>query len=348
MKLDKMQPIPFRDRYLIAKNGVVFDTATGSVLRQTGSEEKFVTFPDTGDTKTVASQVLLTYTGPFCGRVHYKRADYDPSSDNVEYEISSIRRVTDDLIVLNSETFKRIPGFSKYFISPRGVVYSDVRSKFIAYSFNYADYTTVTITSDIDSTDRKPKKVHRLVYITYIGPLAGPNVVLDHNDNRRYNNACWNLAQITTADNVQKAMAGGNFQFTRDKSTIRRICQMLQDNMEFSDIATAVGATTKSEYEALVRLVKRLVTGRGGHTYPGIVAQYDIRNYGDLPDIESRRRGTITEDEVRYAWAHKDDMTQTEIAYNLKCSPSLISQIFSGKIWKGVNAGSTTIERITN
>ena len=176
---------------------------------------------------------------------------------------------------LNLSKFKVIPGFSKYMISEDGVVYSLVSKKIIAQSKNWAGYLTVTITDD--NGFRSPRKVHRLVYLTYIGPLD-PNLVVDHKDDDKNHNHYTNLQQITNSENSTKSFITGKNKekVVWTKEMIHQICKMMQDFIPESEIFSKFDVDyDKNRYQCNM-LIGQL---RRGQIHKDVTQYYNLRLY---------------------------------------------------------------------
>lgn len=171
--------------------------------------------------------------------------------------------------------FKQIPNFSKYLISETGEVYSLVRKKLLSINFNWAGYKTVTLIDD--SGFRAPRKIHRLVYMTFIGPID-KNKVIDHIDNNKLNNYYLNLNQITPHENSIKSFISGKnkekllFHFKE----IELICEMMENNISAPEIFKQLGVeyweNPKKYYNFLFLL-------RMGKIHKDISKKYNIKNY---------------------------------------------------------------------
>lgn len=176
---------------------------------------------------------------------------------------------------MNLKKFKPIPGYSKYMISEYGDVYSLVRNKIIAVAKNWAGYLTVTITDD--NGFRSPRKVHRLVYRTYIGEFK-EGMIIDHKDDNKLNNHYSNLQQITPSENSLKTFISGKNKdkvvWTKDQ--IHMICEMMEKNVYSVTIFTNLGVDYYSNRIACNTLLGQL---RRGQIRKDVTSQYDLSNY---------------------------------------------------------------------
>lgn len=177
---------------------------------------------------------------------------------------------------INIDTsFKPIPGFSNYTISSSGKVYSKVRKQFVAVAYNHAGYQTVTITDD--NGFRAPRKVHRLVYLAFIGPIKD-GMVIDHIDDNKLNNYYMNLQQITPSENSRKSFVSGankdNVVWTKDE--VKQICQMIEANKSNNDIFAELGIEEGAKRNQCQLLIEQL---RRGQIHPDIAHRYNFQSY---------------------------------------------------------------------
>ena len=177
--------------------------------------------------------------------------------------------------MINLSKFKTIPGFSKYMISEDGIVYSIKRKQIISVGHNWAGYQTVTITDD--NGFRSPRKVHRLVYKTYIGNLID-GLVIDHIDDNILNNHYTNLQQITPTENSLKSFNSGKnkSKVVWKEKDIRSICEMMEENIPTYQIFINLGVDYYSNRIACNMLIGQL---RRGEIHKTISSEYNIRNY---------------------------------------------------------------------
>lgn len=176
---------------------------------------------------------------------------------------------------LNLSKFKPIPGFNRYLISEDGIVYSKVRNQIIAQYKNWAGYITVTITDD--NGFRSPRKVHRLVYLTFVGPLD-PNLVVDHKDDDKNNNHYTNLQQITPSANSTKSFISGKNKekVVWTKEMIHQICKMTQNFVSETEIFEKFGVDYDKNREQCNVLIGQL---RRGQIHKDVTKLYNLSLY---------------------------------------------------------------------
>lgn len=168
-------------------------------------------------------------------------------------------------------------GFSSYYVTSLGGVYSMASGKFLSQHFNYG-YLRVALYSD--SGEKKTYRVHRLVAMAYF-PKSSWGEVVNHKDGKRDNNALGNVEWTTQSENVIHAYLTGLVKNKRRDSQRKisdelahEICQMICDNLMNREIILATGVNAG------------IVAGiRNGSVYTDIVENYDFSNC-----LSSRRK----------------------------------------------------------
>lgn len=177
--------------------------------------------------------------------------------------------------MIDISKFKPIPGFSKYVISEYGDIYSLVRRKIVATTKNWAGYIVATITDDTGF--RSPRKVHRLVYMTYVGGIEDGKVI-DHKDDNKLNNHYSNLQQLTPTENSIKSFVSGKNKHKVIWSTgqIEMICEMIERNVSIVDIFKNIGIDYYNNRNQCNMLVGQL---RRNEIHKSISCKYNLKNY---------------------------------------------------------------------
>ncbi len=176
---------------------------------------------------------------------------------------------------IDMNKFKSIKGFSRYLISNNGNIYSTVRNRILPPHKNWAGYLTVTLIND--ENHRSPRKIHRLVYQTYVGPLENGKVV-DHIDNDKLNNLYTNLKQITPSENSSKSFISGK---NKDKviwpkEIIHKICKLLEDQYSVKDIFNELGIDFENNKYNCSHLIGDILRGT---IHKDVSCQYDLSGY---------------------------------------------------------------------
>lgn len=176
---------------------------------------------------------------------------------------------------MNLDNFRKIPNYSRYLISEYGDIYSIPRKRLLSVNYNWAGYAVVTLVDD--NGFRAPRKVHRLVYLSFIGPIDKDKVI-DHIDNNKLNNHFSNLNQITASENSIKSFISGKnkdkLSFT--KSQIESICEMMEQNISANIIFQNLGINYYSNTKKYCRYLLLLKTEK---IHKNISKNYNIKNY---------------------------------------------------------------------
>ena len=355
--------IPYFDRYSMTTDMSIIDNTTG---------EKLTEYPDAGipyviiDKQCIPVSVLyvMTYIGigrfpivPDKGGFTYKvPTDITPLSDG-GYILGTFKDSSEFTY------FRIIPGFSQYLISPYGLIFNIDRFAFLHQTCNDKGYRTATMVDD--NGFRSPRKVHRLVYLAYNGPL-GETSSIDHINTKRWDNYYGNLREIQSEDNALRARANG-YDYTSIRwsdQDIHIICKCISKGMSSVEIAKVLGQMTLFNQNNKGYLNDLIVKIRMGEAYKDIMLQYvnSIENiprknnefmlnggkytsyssvYTNPPDKINRaykeyqyRLTPKDVTDIRERMARGED--PNKLAEQYKCKPEYIRAIYKRVTWKNV------------
>lgn len=267
--------VPEYDRYAVSTDMKVLDRTTNKIQEQHEfiyREEK-MTYINSSYGCKLAVPVLyvLAYIG---------HGEFEITRDKTGYTYvppSYCVEVSKDEYYLGNEFFKRIPGFSQYFISPSGLIYNAERFKFLHRTYNHNNYIVATLTDDTGY--RAPRKVHRLVYITYKGPIPD-GIQVDHIDRVRWNNHISNLQLLNYKDNLIKShsdnslfipSASEKIDYDWDLNEVEKICEMISNGISTPVIATELGKVSYRDRTSIYDLIYNIKTGKA---YSDIMLKY--------------------------------------------------------------------------
>ena len=270
------------------------------------------------------------FIGELLGKIEYKDCNSDNISIKNLYTALEIEVISNKLITINSIEFSQIPGYDNYYISKNGTVFSKKRNILLIRNFNHAGYPTVALVDN--SGYRSPKKVHRLVYLTYNGNLID-GMVIDHLDGNKQNPNYKNLEQISAHENVYRAidMSLMNSRFSIDE--IHQLCKLLEDNTPTIEIMNILDIPQNQEnYRALIHLVHRI---RSGKSYTNISKKYNISK--KVSGLNKKDRIFDSKDiiDIRDLFDSKM-LTIQELAIKYNCTTKTISDIVYYKKWKNL------------
>ena len=267
---------------------------------------------DSGKELSVAKLNLYSIYGELPFGVIYR--DDDPTNviqDNLYYDFCNweiTENLTvgemefhDKVLILSDkknrcEVFKSIPDSYmynnfRYWISSKGVIFDYDRKCLISRSNDNYGYYKVglqipgrMVDEKYYSSFRATVKVHQLVYVAWVSTdLDG--LTIDHVDGRRHNNDAMNLEAVTLEENVRRAHDRNMYdeKVIRAKwstAQVRLVCQMLQDERFYVEIAEALGvenATDKNSkgYRSVANLCASI---RDGRCFQDIAKDYTIQN----------------------------------------------------------------------
>ena len=225
--------------------------------------------------------------------------------------------------------WKEIPGFPGYRISEYGDVWSDKRNQEIAKGRNWAGYLTVTITDE--NGFRSPRKIHRLVYLAYVGPFEAGKII-DHIDDKKHNNYYKNLQQITQPQNSSKSFITGKnkSKVVWTKDIIHDICEYLSLGWTNKEIFKSLGINYKMERDKCNHLIGDLLNGR---QHKDITINYDFSNRISClnkKDIKLTPNAVVD----IYTKLQKKEVLAFQLAKQYNVSWSTICKIRDKKTWR--------------
>ena len=358
---DKYHIIPEFPNYAISTDSVVIDRKT---------QERLTELPLSGFSYVIVDglkvPVPLLYVWTFVGRGNFRITT--DKTGYTYYPPTKVIQISEDEYFLGDkdapaeemEYFKRIPGLSQYIISPTGLIYNKERYKFLRRTYNHHDYLVATLVDDTGF--RSPRKVHRLVYAAFIGPISD-GMTIDHIDGVRWNNDPRNLRVMHRADNSLKAMINDG-KYTDVSWTpyqIDKVCKCISEGKGMPEIGKSINFdTTRYDWDSLKDLVLNIRTGK---IYKDVMMQY-VNSLDEIPYNEEineptkfNRTSTIyskppeAQTEFNYRERQyrltpgdvvdiKDRIKKGEnfqkIADTYKVSPAIIYNIDKGKAWKTI------------
>lgn len=322
--MPKFHPIPYHEAFGISVDGEVINFASS---RKIAPNKGMIVLEQSE--YSIVDLLALAFIG-FSERSKAVLRCRPLCAKNVDYETTSFEHICDNDYLINGELYRTIPSCPSCIISESSIVWSITRKRFVHCTWNHAFYATVSIPDLLNC--RNPKKVHRLVYETYIGELD-PNLVVDHKDDRRYHNHWSNLQQITIKENTRKAFMSVNNPhnniWTLDE--IEMICYLLEQNMPTREIADYIGRDYDAIRVDFNHLIHRLINGV---SYTDIAARYELSNYNS--SLNKRDAVFTPKDVIAIRKALANGEPVTALARQYKCSTSAISKIRDFKTWKRV------------
>lgn len=128
-------------------------------------------------------------------------------------------------------------GFSHYYVTYDGRVYSDITCNYLVGNFSFDGYLRVLMKRDTGG--QITIGIHRLVAMAYIpNPENKPEV--NHNDGNKLNNCVSNLEWNWGWENVHHALKSGLRKSVLDDDTIVEICRRLERGDTVKSICQAL------------------------------------------------------------------------------------------------------------
>lgn len=102
-------------------------------------------------------------------------------------------------MIIGGIKLRNIPGFSNYYVTEDGDVWSREHESFLEPHDNGNGYFNIYVKADSGWKGRK--YIHQLVLLTYEGPCPKGHQI-DHIDRNKSNNSLDNLRYVEPADNI--------------------------------------------------------------------------------------------------------------------------------------------------
>ena len=285
----KYHIIPEFPNYAISTDSAVIDRKT---------ETRLTEYPLSGFAYVIVDglkmPIPILYVWTFVGRGNFRITT--DKTGYTYYPPMDIIQISDDEYFLGDkdarpeemEYFKRIPRFSQYLISPTGLIYNKERYKFLHRTYNHHNYLVATLTDD--NGFRSPRKIHRLVYAAFIGPISD-GMTIDHIDNVRWHNDPRNLRALHRADNTLRAYSsnGSYTDISWSRPILERICKGISEGKGAPDIARSINFdANRYDIKSLNDLIFNI---RIGKIYQDIMLQY-VDSLDDIPYNEESTEPT--------------------------------------------------------
>lgn len=264
---------PSEERYFITKDGRVFYGTFSSakeILREYIDGELKVMID--GIFVNVTELMMITWIGKINLPI-FSANPLNPTSRNTKYIIPKVNHLLQDEIVkISNKDFKRICGFSRYFISNCGIVFDSKKNKFISHTLNEDNYHVVKIYND--NYICKTVTIHRLVYKTFVGDIPD-GYEIDHLISKSINDVT-HLEMISKMENLKRARKNGCYG-DHTEHEVRKICKLLSLGYHAYEIAEMDGiSTTTPGYRTYISYIHKILYKS---MWRDISDEYDFSNY---------------------------------------------------------------------
>lgn len=228
----KIIEIPYHENYGITSYGNIINFKSCEKLIPYKKNHKYYFKLDNEEIES-GKLSLNTFIGEFPSTIIYNYGYEYYDIGSVTYNISNVQFNNEDMII-NDMIFKSSKRYPNYFISEDGIIYSNYCKRFLIRSFNHKGYPTIAL---VDNNGyRSPRKVHRVVYETFIGELDN-NMVIDHKNGKKWCSSYWNLEQVTQRENIKRSYENGQNPLNHwSDDQIITICKMIEEKRLITDI----------------------------------------------------------------------------------------------------------------
>lgn len=190
-------------------------------------------------------------------------------SRNIRFDIRDIRRIGSSYLI-DGEEFKQIKGFSSYYISGRGAIFSEYMNSLMRQKSDKENgYKTVQLISDDGIA--VCKKIHRLVFETWVCDIP-PGMVINHINCNKGCNSVTNLELTTSFQNTRHANIHHLKKDAWDISTVYKVCEMMSNGLSVDEINASLHRP-QCERRGVLSLCYRIANQE---VYRDISSQFDI------------------------------------------------------------------------
>lgn len=196
----------------------------------------------------------------------------------------------DDYLIINNIIFKKIKiNLDGYYISNTGAIYSTYSNSLRKQNIDRDGYHRISFSRPHMTNIA----IHRLVYKTWVSEIKD-GYVIDHIDNKKWNNNVNNLQSITAMENSRKAANDQLYlkSFYWNEEIVHKVCEMMQDNISVKDIAKKF-AITPDQKRLYKNFRNQLWHLRNyDRAWKDISSQYDFSGYDGFMRSDSKFRDT--------------------------------------------------------
>lgn len=319
----KYDIIPYHDNYMINKNGDIIDL-NGHVIKPFKKKNELYVNIDKNDI-LVSELVALTFYGIMDASIGFKDSNhYNVSRENVYYVIETIIEAS-DCIFINNEEFRKIPGYSRYYMNEWGVIYSEYSRRIMSHKYNEYPYPIIQLTGDDNCI--KQKRVHRLVYITWIGPLDDEEVI-NHKDERMYHTHYSNLEKCDMLYNTRYSIKSGRKYAPFPLEVVDEILRLHSIGKSDRQIIEILklGIELQSTIRSLIYRSKK------GEVYQDLVLKYGIEK-----DIKTRPNFSLDTIHKICQLLQENTYSMNEISRICNVSDTTVARIKHRERWKDIS-----------
>lgn len=197
--------------------------------------------------------------------------------------ICMVNIISNKILDIDGEIFKRIPNFSSYYINKYGLIYSKKSDCFIKHKLDHMTYGYHQVQLVRDDKIKKYMKIHRLVFSTWYDTEINENDVINHKDLNKGNNYYKNLEKTNALGNTRHANINGARNDVWNIDTVYDVCSLLNNNVSPKDILSILNIPAE-KYSSLVSLCYRIKIGQ---SYKDISIKFpNINKYGNKKKTE--------------------------------------------------------------
>ncbi len=215
-----------------------------------------------------------------------------------------------------------------YFISNYGRVYNIKLNLLRKQQIENSGYYTVTFA--LTDGSQKRVGVHRIELITFNPTENFQNLMVNHIDGNKLNNFINNLEWVDASGNIKhaykinlKGSGEDHCNAVYTSAQIRKICESLENELSYSEIARSVGLPDTHKTHCLISDIKNQIS------WTSISCEYDL--------TKKRSNRLLTDDEVVevYKLIKKENKPYNEVIQILNLDPNInYTNVFNSIKWE--------------
>ena len=323
----KYDLIPFHEDYLINKKGQIITNQEPTTIVNQYPSKKGPYVLLNGKKKLVIDLMVKTFYGNFIGKIGFKDKDENNlSRDNIVCQIDSFDIIDEKNISINGVLYKQIPGYSRYYITSDGVVYSSITNIIMSHKYNDGhEYACLALVNDYGT--QIYMRVHRLVWFAWVGPLSEGDII-NHKDERKYNNDLSNLEVCDALYNTRYSIVSGKKYVPFEYEIVDKIIRLSSEGKTIRDIINILNLPIDSD-KKIRSMIYRVKLDTA---YSDLRKKYDLEKPSKRPKIDVETVRKICEE-----LSHGERVSNISRMFNV--AYTTVERIKHRKRWKKISQG---------
>lgn len=288
-------------------------------------EEKYSLVYKSKIIKTTKWRIIALLRFGYCPEDKFG-IDYSYKSpfEKTTYIISKVN-LCNGYALINGMKFMQSPQWKNLYCNIYGVIYDLNLNRFRVQKIDKDGYHRFSPTKSETNY-----AVHRFVYSCWHNVILTPDIIIHHMDSDKSNNYYLNLESTTSAMNTRYSilLKEKKLDVYYNEDDIHKMCQMMQDNKTYREIAQEfnINPNDEREYKNFRGRLNLLLQHKS--SWVDISSQYDFSNYTGNKDPNMKY---TTQDIENIRYLRSQGYTCNQLADMYNTTAKYISAISSGK-----------------